>query len=88
MFNLDVKQFPFLQTGETIELTYDSRWPECYRFILTGANGQLWRIRMLPLWMTFDQVVKWLEVEDATYNIHAPYVTNRDKHGYHPLPIL
>lgn len=88
MFNLDVKQFPFMQTGETITLTYDRRWPNCWRFMLTGANGCLWRIRMLPFEMSFDQMVKWLEVDDETYNKHAPYVTSRDKHGYDPLPIL
>ena len=88
MFNLDPKQFPFMQDGETIVLMYDSRWPECYRFILCCPQGMVFRIRMLPLWMSFEQIVKWLEVEDATYNFHAPYVTNRDKHAYRPLPIL
>jgi hypothetical protein len=89
MFNLDVNQFPFIADGETIELTYDGRWPECYRFILCCPQGAAFRIRMLPLKMPFDQIVKWLCVNDETYSKHAPYASrDRGACGLEDLPIL
>ena len=89
MFNLDPKQFPFMQDGESIVLMYDSRWPECYRFILCCPQGMAFRIRMVPMYLQFEQIVKWLAVDDEIYDKHAPCVTtNRDEWDYDPLPIL